>query len=105
MHIRILRRGGARDLPRKARLHDRKGTILDAKNGPLSIPQDRKGCALDLPLPAPAKAMLHTLRKGLPASFYCGFRFGLRLCPLGRYRCGVSREIFNGSSYQHCSSG
>ncbi len=83
----------------------RKRAILPLRMAPLSIPQDRKGCALDLPLTVPAKAMLHTPCKGMPANFYCGFRFGLRLCPLGRYRCGVSREIFNGSSYQHCSSG
>ena len=30
-------------------------------------PQDRKGCALDLPLPAPAGTMLPTLRKELPS--------------------------------------
>ena len=46
---------GARDLPRKARLPI-KGDHSWRKNGPLSTPQDRKGCALDLPLPAPCKS-------------------------------------------------
>ena len=83
----------------------RKRAILPLRMAPLSIHQDRKGCALDPPLTVPARAKLYALCKGMPASFYCGFRFDLRPCPLGRYRCGVSRDIFNGSSYQHCSSG
>lgn len=86
------------------RLADTAELLAEIAANPL-LPQDRKGCALDPPLTVPARAKLHALCKGMPASFYCGFRFGLRLCPLGRYRCGVSREIFNGSSYQHCSSG
>ena len=68
-----------------------KGDHSWRKNGPLSIPQDRKGCALDLPLPIRAWMMLHALCKGVPADFRCGFRLGLRLCPLGRCLCMVSR--------------
>jgi len=62
-----------------------------AEEWPLSIPQDRKGCALDLPLPIRARLMLHALCKGVPADFRCGFRLGLRLCPLGCCLCMVSR--------------
>ena len=61
------------------------------QNGPLSIPQDRKGCALDLPLPVREWLILHALCKGVPADFCCGFRLDLRLCPLGRCLCVVSR--------------
>jgi len=71
---------------------------------PFRFPQDRKGCALDLPLPASARLMLHALRKGVRAVSIAAFDLACSLRPLPL--CGgVSEEIFNSSSYQHRSSG
>ena len=46
------------------------------------IPQDRKGCALDLPLPAPAGTVLHALRKGLRTKLGAAFDLICALPPL-----------------------
>ena len=49
---------------------------------PPYTPQDRKGCALDLPLPAPAGTMLPTLRKELPSKPVAAFDLVCSLPPL-----------------------
>ena len=59
-----------------------KGDHSQRKNGPPYTPQDRKGCALDLPLPAPAGTMLSTLRKELPSMLVAAFDLVCSLPPL-----------------------
>ena len=49
--------------------------------------------ALDLPLPASARLMLHALRKGVRAVSYCRFRFGLLLAAAAALRWGFGRNF------------
>ena len=57
--------------------------VLFAKeNHPCATPRERKGCALDLPLSAPAGTMLHALCKGLLAKQGAAFDLLCSLPPL-----------------------
>jgi len=57
--------------------------VLFAKeNHPCATPRERKGCALDLPLPVSAMPMLHALRKELRTKLGAAFDLVCSLPPL-----------------------
>ena len=82
--LKILRRGRhgeARGAALRAALFAR--VVLFAKeNHPCATPRERKGCALDLPVSAPAGTMLHALCKGLLAKQGAAFDLLCSLPPL-----------------------
>ena len=79
-----------------------KGDHSQRKNGPPYTPQDRKGCALDLPLPAPAGTMLPTLRKELPSKPVAAFDLVCSLPPLPL--CGAVSDKTHVSFRTKCAA-
>ena len=81
---------------------EQRGTILSGRMAPPYTPQDRKGCALDLPLPAPAGTMLPTLRKELPSKPVAAFDLVCSLPPLPL--CGAVSDKTHVSFRTKCAA-
>ena len=69
----------------------KRGPFLAEEWPPFDPPKTARATPLTCHCPFVHGLCCTRCAKGAPANFCCGFRLGLRLCPLGRCLCMVSR--------------